>query len=192
VIDRPTLALGLGTLGLAGLITWAFWPRSRPLAGLGDEHQVQQSAKFVEKKYGISSQDARKLVTSPQRKKIEREIEEWRGRYGYPEANSPLVRGFVRDRVRALAGFDSPRTSMLQVIASESRTPQEFATRAEAWASAEAKPPTVATIAKAYRKGSPTQITRLVQQARAKRLAHTHARWRGYMNQPEDAEDLID
>jgi hypothetical protein len=194
--------LGVGTLGLAGLITWAFWPKKRALGGLGDEHLIQQSTKFYEKKYAISADDARRLVTSPKRKQIEREVEEWRSKYGYPENNSPLVRGFVRDRVRALAGLDTQyllgrvrytgnRPAMLKIIANESRTPREFAERAEAWASTEAKPPTVATIAKAYRKASPAEVTRLVRQARAKRLAHTQARWQGYMSQ-KDHEDLID
>jgi hypothetical protein len=89
-------------------------------------------------------------------------------------------------------GFGAPRASMLHVIASESRSPEEFARRAEAWAATEAKPPTVATIARAWRKGSPAQITRLLQKAKQKRLAHTQARWRGYVNEPEDAENLID
>jgi hypothetical protein len=190
-VNQRTLALGLGALGLAGLVTWALWPKRKALGGLGDEYRINQSAKFYAKKYGISPEDARRLVTSPQRSKIDREIEEWRAQAGYPEANSPLVRGFVRDRVRALAGLGNLRASMLRVIASESKTPQEYARRAEAWAATEAKPPSLATIAKAYRKGKPGEVVRLLRRAKATRLAQTQARWRGYMAQPDEAEDLI-
>jgi hypothetical protein len=235
-VDQRALVIGLGALGLAGLATWALWPKRKALGGLGDEYRINQSAKFYVKKYGISPEDARRLVMSPQRSKIDREIEEWRAQYGYPEANSPLVRGYVRDRVRALAGrkvthrkvngsnyethreavaaiaeelrrkgatvttrYENPEafsglgaTHMLQLIASESKTPQEYARRAEAWAATEAKPPSLATIAKAYRKGKPAEVARLLRRAKAARLAQTQARWRGYVNQPEEAEDLID
>lgn len=79
--------------------------------------------------------------------------------------------------------------NMLSVIAKESRTPEEFARRAEAWASTESDPPSTTTIAKAYRRASPAMITRLVREARDARVATTRSRWRGYINQP-DEEDL--
>jgi hypothetical protein len=186
-VNQRALVLGLGALGLAGLVAWVVWPKRKGLSGLGNGHQIQQSTRFYEKKYGISAEDARKLVTSPRRKKIEHDIEEWRSQYGYPESSSPLVRGYARDKIRTLAG-----PSMLRLIASESKTPQEYARRADAWASAEAKPPALATIAKAYRKASPGEIMRLLRQAKTERLAHTQARWRGYVAQPDEPEDLID
>src|SRR5215469_2539770 len=101
-MDRSTVVLGLGALGLAGLVAWAL--RHEKRRSLGDPYQIEQTAKFLAKTYGITPEDARKLAASPQRKKIEREIEDLRARYSYPESNSPVVRHFVRDRVRALAG----------------------------------------------------------------------------------------
>lgn len=194
--DRTTVVLGLGVLGLAGLVTWAFWPKKHH--SLGDRHQVDQSARFYTKKYGISAEDAHKLVTSPQRGKIEREIEEWRAQYGYPDNASPLVRGFVRDRVRALAGLGrTGSTNMLRIIAAESKSPEEYARRAEAWASSEARPPSVNSIAAAYiakhRGIKMAQLKKLIQNAEAAHYAARGKRWQGYMRQPaEEPEDLID
>lgn len=198
MIDRATVAVGLGVLGVVSLTAWAFWPRKRGGFGGLSDHYQDQTAKFYVKKYGISQDDALKIVQSPRRTRIDREIEEWRAQYGYPDNNSPLVRGFVRDRIRALAGgfgLGRPRSNMLEVIASESRSPEEYAQRAEAWSSTEAKRPTISTIVATYRRQHPkargAEIKRLLDAAKGMRIERTNERWRGYMSQPNESEDLV-
>jgi len=98
-----------------------------------------------------------------------------------------------RRKSLGFAEIDGP--SMLAVIAKESRTPQEFARRAEAWASTEADPPSDKELARAYgnergRRGMLVgPITKLIKEAREQRLASTRSRWRGYINAPDDVED---
>ena len=58
-----------------------------------------------------------------------------------------------RPKRRALRGPD-----MLKVIARESRSPAEYARRAEAWNAAEAHPLSVAKLAKAYPKAEIRQV----------------------------------
>ena len=64
--------------------------------------------------------------------------------------------------------------SMLKTIAAESQSADEFARRAEAWASAESSPPSDKTMAKA-RKGVTIEM---IQKARAERQAKTDQRFR--------------
>jgi len=69
-------------------------------------------------------------------------------------------------------------SSMLKTIAKESRTPAEYARRADAWNASEARPLPTAKIAKAYRGKLPlTVVIRLLQQAREERLEKREHLW---------------
>lgn len=56
--------------------------------------------------------------------------------------------------------------TMLRIIAAESRTPEEFARRAEAWRATERHPLPISQIARAYKKAPPTKVERLIREAR--------------------------
>jgi hypothetical protein len=79
--------------------------------------------------------------------------------------------------------------NMLATIAKESRSPEEYARRAEAWASAEAAPPSVALIAKAYRGAKPAKVAALVRDAREKRHAQSRDRWKSLIARHATNED---
>ena len=80
---------------------------------------------------------------------------------------------FVRgDRRRSLRGPE-----MLKIIASEARTPEEFARRAEAWNAAERSPLPVTKLAKAYRKAKPATVARLIRDAREQREEGRERLW---------------
>jgi len=236
------VGLGAAVIGLAGAAFW-YWRRSskRPLG----DHLIDQSARFYTKKYGISMSEARKLVESPRRARIDREIDDWRSQHGYPDVGSPLVRGFARERIRTLGGpvrevtyskvdgskypthreavaavaddlrrqgatvrtrYEHPNDplfrglqspSMLQTIARESQSPEEFARRAEAWASTEAKPPTDKELALAYWRASGAlmrlgPLMKLIKGARKKRVAATDTRWKGFIAQRDDDEEYAE
>jgi hypothetical protein len=72
---------------------------------------------------------------------------------------------------------------MLTMIASESRSPEEFARRAEAWASTEARPPKDLTLLRAFPKVS----LRMIREAREARQGMTRKRFQSLIAQPEDA-----
>lgn len=87
----------------------------------------------------------------------------------------------------ALGDFD-----MLKVIAAESRSPEEFARRAEAWASSEANPPSITKMTTYYRRAKPWHLTKLIKEAREKREAASRERHRGYISQREDDDADLD
>lgn len=51
------------------------------------------SIRWFSKKYGLTAEQARKFIANPNRARIERSLESWRERNGFPAPNSPLVRG---------------------------------------------------------------------------------------------------
>ena len=67
--------------------------------------------------------------------------------------------------------------SMLKTIAREAKTPAEFARRADAWNASEGRPLPAAKLARAYRKASPAQVSRLLRQAREERLEKREGLW---------------
>lgn len=79
---------------------------------------------------------------------------------------------FVRKPGRSLRG-----PSMLKIIASEARTPEEFARRAEAWNAAEREPLSVAALAKAYKKAKPSTVARLIREAHETRVEGRERLW---------------
>ncbi len=93
---------------------------------------------------------------------------------------------YRREGETEFRGLKGP--SMLKVIAAESKSPEEFARRAEAWASSEATPPSIAKIAAAYRRAKPGIIAKLVREARKKRLAQTDTRWKRMISEPDEEE----
>jgi hypothetical protein len=68
-------------------------------------------------------------------------------------------------------------SSMLKLIASESRSPQEFARRAEAWNAAEAQPLPVTKLARAYTKAKPGTVARLIREAEEQRREGREKLW---------------
>lgn len=67
--------------------------------------------------------------------------------------------------------------SMVKAIASESRSPEEYARRIEAWNSTEAKPLSITTLAKAYRGASAPKVARLIREAREAREEQRERHW---------------
>lgn len=82
---------------------------------------------------------------------------------------------FVRHDRRGQRGLRGPE--MLKIIASESRTAEEFARRADAWNSAERDPLPTTKLAKAYRKAKPSTMTRLLREAREAREESRERLW---------------
>jgi lysophospholipase L1-like esterase len=80
-------------------------------------------------------------------------------------------------------------SSMLKTIAAESRSPKEYARRAEAWASSEARPPSIASIVKAYRGAAPGKLAKLIREARKQREMTSRRRFEALIAQPE-GDDL--
>lgn len=74
-----------------------------------------------------------------------------------------------------LRGLASP--SMVKTIASEARSPQEYARRVEAWNASEAKPLSITLLAKAYRGASPATTAKLIREAREARLEQRERHW---------------
>ncbi len=101
--------------------------------------------------------------------------------------NASIAKRMVDSGMLRGLGFD-----VLSTIAKESRSPEEFALRAEAWASSEAKPPSDKKLAIAYeRAGHPRSkdtVIRLIRRARAKRETNAKARWRSLIRQPTEQE----
>ena len=89
---------------------------------------------------------------------------------------------------RKKPGVDGLGIDMLATIARESRSPEEFALRAEAWAATESKPPSDKAIARAYGKQTDT-VLKLIRKARAKRQANTKSRFQALIRQPTEAMD---
>jgi len=79
--------------------------------------------------------------------------------------------------------------SMLTMIAAESRTPEEFARRAEAWASTQARPPGDQTLVRAYPTRTP-KLMRMIHEARKQREGASRERFQSLIAQPEDDGDL--
>lgn len=73
------------------------------------------------------------------------------------------------------AGLRGP--SMLQVIAKESRTAEEFARRAEAWNSSERDPLSVKKLAAAYKKAKPSTVAKLIREAHEQRIEGRERMW---------------
>jgi len=67
--------------------------------------------------------------------------------------------------------------SMIKTIASEAKSPQEYARRVEAWNAAEATPASITALAKAYRGASPATTARLIREAREARLEQRERHW---------------
>lgn len=67
--------------------------------------------------------------------------------------------------------------SMLQTIASEARSPAEYARRADAWNAAEAKPLSIVRLAKAYRGAAPGTTARLIREAQEARIEGRERLW---------------
>jgi hypothetical protein len=86
-------------------------------------------------------------------------------------------------KARGLWGPD-----MLKTIAAESRSPKEFARRAEAWASTEAKPPSITMMVKAYR-GDPGKLAKLIREARTARESGARQRFEALISSHE-GDDL--
>lgn len=76
------------------------------------------------------------------------------------------------DRRRPLRG-----PSMLQTIARESKTANEFARRAEAWNASERDPLPVAKLAKAFKKAKPATVARLIREAHESRVEGRERLW---------------
>jgi rubrerythrin len=89
-------------------------------------------------------------------------------------------------KTRPLGAFD-----MLKVIAAESRTPEEYARRAEAWASGESSPPPMTKLAR-FKKVSPKKMHALILAARNARIHGSRARHERFVAQPDEDEDDLD
>lgn len=89
-------------------------------------------------------------------------------------------------KTRPLGAFD-----MLKVIAAESRTPEEYARRAEAWASGESTPPPMAKLTR-FKKVSPAKMHALILKARDARVRGSRARHERFVAQPDEDEDDLD
>lgn len=59
------------------------------------DDDFRQAAKFEMKRYGLTLPEATTLVKDKRYPGIVKTIEDWRGRHGWPAANSPLSRGYV-------------------------------------------------------------------------------------------------
>lgn len=81
--------------------------------------------------------------------------------------------------------FRGSSRNMLKTIASESRSPEEFARRAEAWASSESKRPSDIAIARAYKGRSPHML-RLIREAREARQHGSRKRFQSLIAQHGD------
>lgn len=68
-------------------------------------------------------------------------------------------------------------SSMLQTIAREAKTPEEFARRAEAWNAAERTPLPVTKLATAYKRAKPATVARLIREARETREEGRERLW---------------
>ncbi len=96
----------------------------------------------------------------------------------YPRGGRRL--GLVREGLRlglVREGLRLRGPSMLRVIASESRTADEFARRAEAWNAAEADPLPVTKLAKAFKKAKPGTVARLIREAEYNRTEGRERMW---------------
>lgn len=67
--------------------------------------------------------------------------------------------------------------SMLDTIARESRSPAEFARRAEAWNAGERRPLSAARLAKAYRKKGRGSVAKLIREAHEARVEGRERLW---------------
>lgn len=82
---------------------------------------------------------------------------------------------FLRHDRKLRRGLRGPE--MLKIIASESRTAEEFARRADAWNAAERDPLPAAKLAKAYRKAKPAKMVKLLREAREAREESRERLW---------------
>lgn len=78
---------------------------SRPMYSKGPR-QVRASGgvRFYAGKYGLTHDEAQRLLNHPNREQIVRATEQWREEHGYPAPNSPLARGYLLDRLRSGLG----------------------------------------------------------------------------------------
>lgn len=83
-----------------------------------------------------------------------------------------LVWQLSQRRRRPLRG-----SSMVQTIARESRSADEYARRVEAWNAGEARPQPITKLARAYRKASPSKVARLIREAQENRMEGRERLW---------------
>lgn len=78
---------------------------SRPMYSKGPR-QVRASGgvRFYATKYGLTHDEAQRLINHPNREQIVRATEQWREEHGFPAPNSPLARGYLLDRMRSGLG----------------------------------------------------------------------------------------
>jgi len=100
VVTTPLIVITLG-VGAALAVSW--WKAHKRHRGFSDAYTDSQSAKFYEKKYGITSGEAKKLVRSPHRKLIEQVVDDWK-HVNAADTGSPMLRVFAQGKIRALAG----------------------------------------------------------------------------------------
>lgn len=105
-----------------------------------------------------------------------------------PRLKQALHHARKEEREHAAAFRQLTGPDMLKLIAKESRSPEEFARRAEAWASTEATPPSITKMVAAYRRGKPAATAKLIRAARKKRLAQTDTRWKRLIAEPDEEE----
>lgn len=74
---------------------------SRPMYSKGPR-QVRASGgvRFYASKYGLTNDEAQRLINHPNREQIVRATEQWREEHGFPAPNSPLSRGYLLDRMK--------------------------------------------------------------------------------------------
>lgn len=88
------------------LIGYTAFERQRPgrhkrSRALGSR-QVRASGgvRFYVSKYGLTNEQAQRLINHPNREQIVRATEQWREEHGFPAADSPLARGYLIDRMK--------------------------------------------------------------------------------------------
>ena len=59
------------------------------------EADYRQAAKFDVKRFGLTMDEAMKLVKADRYPGLLKTIEDWRARHGWPAANSALTRGYI-------------------------------------------------------------------------------------------------
>ena len=70
---------------------------------MNDREYASSGARFEAKKYGLTRQEAVRLVRHPRYDRVIEEHEAFRAKYGWPAADSPLSRGELLRLMRRLA-----------------------------------------------------------------------------------------
>jgi hypothetical protein len=85
------------------------------------DREFAQGARLERRKYGLTHEEALQLVKHPRYLSIRREIEDWRGRHGFPAASSPFVRGHIQSLLgistRGPASAPRPTLTVRQINA---------------------------------------------------------------------------